>query len=117
VKARETADRETPARFATSAAVTNARRCNGSLIGRSGVMHTCAECYSDDALVCNAQPNEVPATAAAQAPTAEAEAPPMEVHEASAQCWMQVDKTRAEIDARAKLVDKCIDDKMQKSSR
>ena len=41
----------------------------------------------------------------------------MEVHEASAQCRMQVDKTRAGIDARVKLVDKCIDDKMKKATR
>ena len=80
-------------------------------------MHTCAACYSGDALVCNARPNEVLPAPAAQAPTAKAEAPPMEVHEASAQCRMQVDKTWAGIDARVKLVDKCIDDKMKKATR
>jgi hypothetical protein len=67
--------------------------------------------------VCNAQPNDVPAAAAAQAPTAKAEVPTMEVQEARAQCRMQVDKTRAGIDARAKLVDKCIDDKLKKATR
>ena len=64
---------------------------------------------------CAGTPNEVPAAAAAQAPGAEAEPPPMEMHEASAQCWMQVDKTRAGIDARAKFVDKCINEKMKKA--
>jgi hypothetical protein len=66
---------------------------------------------------CAGKPTEMPAAAVAQAPAAEADAPPMEMHEASAQCWMQVDKTRASIDVRSKLVDKCIEEKMKKAGR
>ena len=80
-------------------------------------MHTCAACYSDDALACNAQPNEVPAAAAAQAPTAERRHHRWKCTKPARSAGMQVDKTRVGIDARAKLVDKCIDDKMKKTTR
>ena len=39
--------------------------------------------------------------------------PPLEKHEAAAQCWMKLDRAGGSLDARAKLVDKCIDDKMK----
>ena len=49
-----------------------------------------------------------PAPAAAD----DAPAPPLERHEASAQCWMRHDKSGVSLDAKAKLVEKCINDKM-----
>ena len=68
--------------------------------------------------------NEMPA-ATAPAPAAQpatAEAPssgpvnaeglPLERHEASALCWMRYDRTPGTLEAKAKLVDKCINDKM-----
>jgi hypothetical protein len=36
----------------------------------------------------------------------------MERHEASAQCWMKYDRTGGSLDAKSRLVDKCISDKM-----
>ncbi len=54
-----------------------------------------------------------PAPAAAVAAPAEPEAAPLEMHEASAQCWMKYDKTGGSLDAKSKLVDKCIDEKMK----
>jgi hypothetical protein len=61
--------------------------------------------------------SEMPAAAAAPASTtASPAAQPkaaIDVHEASAQCWMKYDKSTASLDARAKLVDKCIDEKMK----
>jgi hypothetical protein len=58
------------------------------------------------------EPAATPAAApAAAAP--EPEAPPLEMHEASAQCWMKYDKTGGSLDAKSKLVDKCIDEKMK----
>ena len=48
-----------------------------------------------------------PAAAADDAP-----APRLERHEASAQCWMRYDKSGGSLDAKAKLVEKCINDKM-----
>jgi len=56
------------------------------------------------------------APAAAQTPAAaaadDAPAPRLERHEASAQCWMRHDKSGGSLDAKAKLVEKCINDKM-----
>ena len=61
-----------------------------------------------------------PATAASPTPPAptparvEEETPPPkpERHEAAAQCWMKYDKSGGSLEAKAKLVDKCIDEKM-----
>lgn len=39
-------------------------------------------------------------------------APRLERHEASAQCWMRHDRSGGSLDAKAKLVEKCINDKM-----
>jgi hypothetical protein len=55
----------------------------------------------------------VPATgpvAAVAPPVAE---PPPKQYEASAQCWMKYDKATGNLEAKAKLVNKCIDDKMK----
>ena len=50
---------------------------------------------------------------AAQAGAAEDRpAPRLERHEASAQCWMRHDKSGGSLDVKAKLVEKCINDKM-----
>ncbi|MBV9556759.1 MAG: hypothetical protein JO254_06735 [Pseudolabrys sp.] len=58
--------------------------------------------------------NEMPAAAASPASaSADAPAKPIERHEASAQCWMKYDKAAGGIDAKAKLVDKCIDEKLK----
>jgi len=56
-----------------------------------------------------------PETAPTTAQTAagdDAPAPRLERHEASAQCWMRHDKSGGSLDAKAKLVEKCINDKM-----
>ena len=54
-----------------------------------------------------------PDTAPAQTAAGDvAPAPPLERHEASAQCWMRHDKSGGSLDAKAKLVEKCINDKM-----
>ena len=65
--------------------------------------------------------SEMPAatTAAAAKPAATAAAepadePPLERSEAAGQCWMKYDKSGGSLEAKAKLVDKCIDDKMKK---
>jgi hypothetical protein len=50
---------------------------------------------------------------AAAAPADQPPAKPMDVHEASAQCWMKFDKSGGSLEAKSKLVDKCIDDKMK----
>jgi hypothetical protein len=54
-----------------------------------------------------------PASTAPAASTAAADEPPPDVHEASAECWMKYDKSGASLDDKAKLVDKCINDKMK----
>jgi hypothetical protein len=76
------------------------------------------------ACTATSNPGEMPAAAGAPAPAAQAAPPgpaganaapaalPMERHEASAQCWMKYDRTGASLDAKSKLVDKCISDKM-----
>jgi hypothetical protein len=60
------------------------------------------------------KPETAPAAAqlAPAAPADEAPAPRLERHEASAQCWMRHDKSGGSLDAKAKLVEKCINDKM-----
>ena len=62
----------------------------------------------------SAAPAASPAPAAANAPAAaeDAPAPRPERHEAAAQCWMKYDKSGGSLDAKSKLVDKCIDEKM-----
>ena len=60
------------------------------------------------------KPEAAPAAAQA-APAAAADDAPasrLERHEASAQCWMRYDKSGGSLDAKAKLVEKCINDKM-----
>ena len=52
------------------------------------------------------------APAAQTAAVDEAPAPRLERHEASAQCWMRYDKSGGSLDAKARLVEKCISDKM-----
>ena len=59
--------------------------------------------------------NEMASTPAAQ-PAAESPAPPPEKHEVAAQCWMKYDKSTTNLDAKAKLVDKCIADRMKGKS-
>jgi hypothetical protein len=61
-----------------------------------------------------------PATAAGPAQAAQPEpepepeaAEPMTRERASATCWTRYDRSRASLDARMKLVDKCIDERMQ----
>jgi hypothetical protein len=55
-----------------------------------------------------------PAPAAAEV----AEAEPVTVHQASAACWMKYERGRADLplEARAKLVDACIDERMKAAS-
>jgi len=64
-------------------------------------------------------PTAVAATpsAASAAPAEEPPAKPMDVHTASAQCWMKYDKSGGSLDAKSKLVDKCIDDTMKAAKR
>ena len=57
------------------------------------------------------KPEGAPA-AAQTALTDEAPASRLERHEASAQCWMRHDRSGGSLDAKAKLVEKCINDKM-----
>ena len=57
------------------------------------------------------KPETAPATAQTSAAEA-APAPRLERHEASAQCWMRHDKTGGPLEVKAKLVEKCISDKM-----
>jgi hypothetical protein len=59
--------------------------------------------------------NEMASSSAAQ-PAAETQAPPPEKHEVAAQCWMKYDKSTANLDAKAKLVDKCIAERMKGKS-
>jgi hypothetical protein len=55
-----------------------------------------------------------PASATAAKPAVEeADDPPMERPEASAQCWMKYDRSGGSLEAKAKLVDKCITEKMK----
>jgi hypothetical protein len=51
--------------------------------------------------------------AAAAAQVEEAPPPKLERHEAAAQCWMKYDKSGGSLEAKAKLVDKCIDEKVR----
>jgi hypothetical protein len=61
----------------------------------------------------NKPASEMPAAAAAPpAQTPQPQPMPMERHEASAQCWMKYDRAPGGLDAKSKLVDKCIADKM-----
>ena len=62
------------------------------------------------------KPETAPAAAQTAAPEA-APAPRPERHEASAQCWMRYDKTGGTLEAKAKLVEKCINDKMAGSDK
>jgi len=68
-----------------------------------------------------AQPAPQPVVAARPQPAAQP-APPepdpepeeaMTRERASGMCWMRYDRSRASLDARMKLVDKCIDEKMR----
>ena len=80
------------------------------------------DCQTDQAALGGAQPATVaaqPAVVAAQ-PAAPAAQPapepeePLTVERASATCWMTYERQRRlSLDARAALVDKCIDDRMK----
>lgn len=39
--------------------------------------------------------------------------PPLERHEAAGQCWMLADKRGGTLEAKANMVEKCIDDKLK----
>jgi hypothetical protein len=57
-----------------------------------------------------------PAGKPAAAPPVQAEksdVTPMDRAEANAQCWMKHDKTNVSLEAKAKLVEKCSDEKMK----
>jgi hypothetical protein len=56
------------------------------------------------------------ASPASVQPVAGTQAPPPDKHEVAAQCWMKYDKSTANLDAKAKLVDKCISDRMKGKS-
>ena len=60
------------------------------------------------------KPETAPAAQVAPAAAAadDAPAPRIERHEASAQCWMRYDRSGGSLEAKAKLVEKCINDKM-----
>ncbi len=60
---------------------------------------------------CAAKPETTPVAGQA-AIGDDAPAPRLERHEASAQCWMRHDRSGGSLDAKAKLVEKCINDKM-----
>lgn len=69
---------------------------------------------------CASKPaSEMPASAATAAvkPAApaveEADEPPMERSEAAGQCWMKYDRSGGSLEAKAKLVEKCIADKLK----
>jgi hypothetical protein len=55
------------------------------------------------------KPDTKPAAPAAQ----HSDAPPMDRTEANAQCWMKYDKTAVSLEAKAKLVEKCADEKLK----
>jgi hypothetical protein len=79
-------------------------------LGRFGLVFLTAATLA----ACASTPESTPPAAAAAQAEPEVQEKPMEVHEASAECWMRVDKMRvAGIDQRAKLVDKCISEKMK----
>jgi hypothetical protein len=59
-----------------------------------------------------AKPDIKPDTKPA-APAEQAVAPPMDRTEANAQCWMKYDKTAVSLEAKAKLVEKCADEKLK----
>ena len=67
--------------------------------------------------------SEMPAAAVAAPQTAAAPVdepdppPPLEKHEVTARCWMKVDRSRADIDTRTKLVDKCVAENMAKGKK
>jgi hypothetical protein len=56
-----------------------------------------------------------PALAATPAAAEPAEPPPQPLlrHEASAECWMKHDKSGGSLEAKTKLVGKCIDERMK----
>lgn len=55
------------------------------------------------------------AASAVTSPVAQPQSPP-ERHEAAAQCWMRYDKLGVDLDTKAKLVDKCIAERMKGKS-
>jgi hypothetical protein len=58
---------------------------------------------------------DAPALAGTPAAPEPAEPPPQPVlrHEASAECWMKYDKSGGSLEAKTRLVGKCIDDRMK----
>jgi hypothetical protein len=61
----------------------------------------------------NKPAGEMPVAAAAPAAAEQADEPPMERSEAAGQCWMKYDRSGGSLENKAKLVDKCIADKMK----
>jgi hypothetical protein len=58
-----------------------------------------------------ARPDTKPKPAAAAAP--EDPGPPLERHEVAGTCWMIADKRGGSMDAKIKMVDQCIDERMK----
>jgi hypothetical protein len=58
------------------------------------------------------KPADQKPAAAAAAPQDEP-GPPLERHEVAGTCWMLADKRGGSLDAKLKMVDKCIDDRMK----
>jgi hypothetical protein len=56
-----------------------------------------------------------PAPASKPAVTAQTQPdkPTLQPYEANAKCWMKYDQSKVSLDAKAKLVDKCVDDIMR----
>jgi hypothetical protein len=60
-----------------------------------------------------AKPDIKPDTKPAAPAAPQSDAPPMDRTEANAQCWMKYDKTAVSLEAKAKLVEKCADEKLK----
>jgi hypothetical protein len=73
-----------------------------------------AACASKPASEVPASTTAPAAKPAAAAAVEEADEPPMERSEAAGQCWMRYDKSGGSLEAKAALVEKCINDKMKK---
>jgi hypothetical protein len=60
-----------------------------------------------------AKPDAKPEIARAKPMAERGDVTPMDRAEANAQCWMKYDKSGGTLEAKAKLVEKCSDDKMK----
>lgn len=61
----------------------------------------------------DAKPDTKPAAKPAAAAEEKGDVTPMDRAQANAQCWMKYDKSGGTLEAKAKLVEKCSDDKMK----